>query len=487
MSKEDASVRSGLFIDGKWLSGTEEAVVVNPATGTTVDVVQLGTTDHATQAVDAANRAFPKWAALTAEKRADYLYKLYEKMMARQNELARLMTEEQGKPLRESKGEIAYAASFLKWYAEEARRVYGETIPASSPHKRLMVLSQPIGVAAIITPWNFPSAMITRKLAPALAAGCTVVVKPPHETPLSALELFKMMEEIGFPPGVANVVLGPSRQVADTWLDDERVRKLTFTGSTEVGRELMAKAANSIKRLSLELGGHAPFIIFDDADIDQAVTGLINSKFRNTGQTCICANRLYVQRPVYDEVVEKLVRRVGNMNVGNGLDNPDIGPLINEAAYVKVKEHIDDAVKKGAELIVGGKRLSGEAYDDGFFVTPTVLGQTTDDMLINREETFGPVVPLMPFDDEAEAVQKANDTIFGLAAYFYTENLSRAYRVAESLDYGIVGMNDSLPSTAQAPFGGMKQSGIGREGGHYGIEAFLETKYVSIGLWNRQK
>lgn len=350
-----------------------------------------------------------------------------------------------------------------------------------------MVMSQPVGVTAVITPWNFPSAMITRKLAPALAAGCTVVVKPPFETPLSAIELIKMMEEIGFPEGVANIVLGPSRQVGDTWLNDERVRKITFTGSTEVGRELMEKSAKQIKRISLELGGHAPFIIFDDADIDQAVTGLINSKFRNTGQTCICANRAYIQRSVYGEVAEKLTQRVGKMKVGNGMENPDIGPLINEAAYKKVKEHIDDAVQKGAKLLTGGKRLEGGEYDKGYFVTPTVLSEATKDMLIHREETFGPVIPLIPFDDEAEAIEMANDAIYGLAAYFYTENLSRAYRVAEQLEYGIIGMNDALPSTAQAPFGGMKQSGVGREGGHYGIEAFLETKFVSIGLWNRQK
>lgn len=476
---------SGLFINGEWRSGTGESKVTNPATGETVDIVQTGDTGDAKRAVDAAHSAFPKWAALTAEERSDYLYKLYEKMMERQNELARLMTEEQGKPLHESQGEIAYAASFLKWYAEEAKRVYGETIPAASPSKRLLVMSQPVGVTAVITPWNFPSAMITRKIAPALAAGCTVVVKPPFETPLSAIELFKMMEEIGFPKGVANIVLGPSRQVGDTWLNDERVRKMTFTGSTEVGRELMEKAAKHIKRISLELGGHAPFIIFDDAEIEQAITGLINSKFRNTGQTCICANRAYVQRSVYNEVMEKLTERVGKMTVGNGMDNPDIGPLINEAAYIKVQEHIDDAVQKGAKLLVGGQRLEGGPYDNGYFVTPTVLADATKEMLIHQEETFGPVLPLIPFDDESEAIEMANDSIYGLAAYFYTENLSRAYRVAEALDFGIVGMNDALPSTAQAPFGGMKQSGIGREGGHYGIEAFLETKFVSIGLWDR--
>lgn len=476
---------TSIFIDGKWLPGVGERKVTNPATGEILAVVEHGDGSYAKQAVDAAYRAFPKWAALTAEQRADYLYKLYEKMMERQGELARLMTEEQGKPIREAKGEIAYSASFVKWYAEEAKRVYGETIPASSPSKRLMVMRQPVGVTAVITPWNFPSAMITRKLAPALAAGCTVVVKPPNETPLSAMELFKIMEEVGFPPGVANMLIGPSREIGDAWLDDERVRKITFTGSTEVGRELMEKAAKTIKNVSFELGGHAPFIIFDDANIDQAITGLINSKFRNAGQTCICANRAYVQRSVYDQVVEKMVERVGRMTVGHGKDNPDIGPLISEAAYKKVKEHIDDAVAKGGKILVGGKRLEGSAYENGYFVQPTIIGDATRDMLIHYEETFGPVLPLIPFDGEAEAIEMANDTIFGLAAYFYTENLSRAYRVAEQLEYGIVGMNDALPSTAQAPFGGMKQSGIGREGGHYGIDAFLETKFVSIGLWDR--
>lgn len=479
-------MQSGIFIGGNWREGSGEVTVVDPATGETVDVVTHGDTVQATEAVDAASEAFPRWAQLPAETRADYLYKLYEKMMERREFLAQLMTAEQGKPLREAKGEVAYAASFVKWYAEEAKRVYGETIPASSPNKRLLVMKQPVGVAAIITPWNFPSAMITRKIAPALAAGCTVVIKPPFETPLSAIELVKLTEEVGFPPGVVNLLLGPSREVTETWLSDARVRKLSFTGSTEVGRELMGKAAQNVTRLSLELGGHAPFIIFDDADLDLAVTGLINSKFRNTGQTCICANRAYVQRSVYDDVVQKLQQRVGRMTVGNGRDNPDVGPLINKAAYEKVQGHIDDAVQKGARLIVGGNRLRGEAYDRGYFVEPTVLGEATAEMRVLAEETFGPVIPLVPFEREEEAIAQANDTIYGLAAYFFTKNLARAYRVAEQLAYGIVGLNDAVPSTAQAPFGGMKQSGLGREGGQAGIEAFLETKFVSIGLWDRR-
>jgi len=393
------------------------------------------------------------------------------------------MTQEQGKPLAEAKGEIAYAAGFIEWSAEEAKRIYGETVQAFVANKRILVLRQPIGVVAAITPWNFPAAMITRKVGPALAAGCTVVVKPASQTPLTAIAIGALAMEAGFPAGVVNILPGVATEIADAWLSDSRVRALSFTGSTEVGKELMTKAAQHVTRLSLELGGHAPFLVFDDADVDAAVAGAIDSKFRNAGQTCVCANRIYVQSGIYDRFAERLTKAVEALKVGPGTEpGVRIGALVDDRAMAKVEEHVANALSLGARIRTGGRRLpQGDGYADRFYA-PTVLENVTPAMKVSFEETFGPVAPLIRFDTEEEAIRLANDTPFGLAAYFYTRDASRLVRVAEALEYGIVGANDGLPSTPQAPFGGMKESGIGREGGKWGVEEYLEVKYVSWGL-----
>jgi succinate-semialdehyde dehydrogenase/glutarate-semialdehyde dehydrogenase len=404
-------------------------------------------------------------------------------ILERKEDLAQILTAEQGKPLAESRGEIAYAASFVDWASEEAKRVYGETIPASHPDKRILVMRQPVGVAAIITPWNFPAAMITRKLGPALAAGCTVVVKPANQTPLSAFALGKLAAEAGIPAGVINILVGDSRAIGDAWLADPRVRKLSFTGSTEVGRILMAKAAQNLIRLSMELGGHAPFLVFDDADVSAAVRGAVASKYRNAGQTCVCANRFYVQAGVYEEFAAGLAKAVREMKVGRGTEEGvTMGPLIDDNAMVKVEAHIEDARAKGATIREGGHRVAPGAGLADRFYAPTILEGFDHSMLLAKEETFGPVSPLKVFKHEDEAVALANDSEFGLAAYFYTRDASRLMRVAERLEYGIVGANDGAPSTAQAPFGGVKHSGFGREGGKYVMDEYLETKYVSWGL-----
>jgi succinate-semialdehyde dehydrogenase/glutarate-semialdehyde dehydrogenase len=404
-------------------------------------------------------------------------------MVRDQERLAALMTAEQGKPLAESRGEILYAAGFLEWSAEEAKRITGEVVQAFVPDKRILVLRQPVGVAAAITPWNFPAAMITRKLAPALAAGCTMIVKPPSATPLTAIAIAELTLEADFPPGVVNVVPGDAQPLADTLLADARVRALSFTGSTEVGKELMRKAAANVTKIELELGGHAPFLVFDDADLDAAVAGAIASKFRNAGQTCVCANRIYVQAGIYDEFVEAFGKAASGLVVGNGADpGVEIGPLIDDRAMTKVEAHVADALELGARVIVGGRRLKPAAGLADRFYAPTVIGEVAPSMRIYNEETFGPVAPLIRFETEKEAIRMANDTPFGLAAYFYTRDSSRLFRLAEGLEYGIVGANDALPSTPQAPFGGMKESGLGREGGKWGLDLFLETKFVSIGI-----
>lgn len=470
-----------MYVNGEWIKAisNETFSVTNPADGEQIASVPNGGKEDAILAVDAAYDAFKKWSQKTAEERSHLLRRWYENILDSKDEIAETLTLEQGKPLKEALGEVTYSASFIQWYAEEAKRIYGETIPASAVDKRLLVLKQPVGVIAAITPWNFPAAMITRKVAPALAAGCTVVIKPAEQTPLTALKLAEAAERAGFPKGVINIVTGDAQEIGNAWIKDARVRKITFTGSTEVGKLLMRGAADTVKKVSLELGGHAPFIVFPDADIDSAVEGVMQSKFRNNGQTCVCANRIYVHSSIVDEFVAKFSKEAQKLTVGFGLE-PDtqIGPLIDEQAYIKVESHIQDAVSKGATIECGGRRI--EDLESGYFVEPTVLSSVTEDMRIMNEETFGPVAPVITFDDIQDVVERANNTPYGLAAYIFTTNLKTAITVSEQLEYGIVGINDGLPSVAQAPFGGYKESGLGREGGHHGIEEFLEVKYVSI-------
>ncbi|WP_101842604.1 NAD-dependent succinate-semialdehyde dehydrogenase [Halobacillus sp. Marseille-P3879] len=468
------------YVDGEWVGENLETFdVINPATQERVGTMPVGTKEHVLTAIEGAKKALEHWKELSAEERANYLEKFYQRVIERQEEIARILTLENGKPLKEAKGEVLYAASFIKWYAEEGKRVYGRTIPSKGPGQRIQVLKQPVGVVAAITPWNFPAAMITRKLAPALAAGCTFIVKPPKETPLTAAKLLECAQEAGIPQGVVNMTVAPNELFSETIQESKDVRKLTFTGSTEVGKLLMKQSADEMKNISLELGGQAPLIVFDDADVDTAVEGTIASKFRNAGQTCICANRLYVQSGIYDEFVSKLKDKIKELKVGNGLEEGvDIGPLINQKGYDKVVSHVKDAKEKGAEVVIGG---DADRYEAPFY-EPTLLLGAKDNMLCMTEETFGPVVPVQKVESDEEAVRLANDTPFGLAAYYFTENMNRGTKIGEALDYGIIGWNHGAPSAPQAPFGGMKQSGLGREGGAEGIEAFLETKYLSIGI-----
>ncbi len=468
-----------MVINGKQVGlDLEQMDVYNPATNEVVGTIPNGGKEEANQAVEAAYQAFKKWSQTTAYERATYLKKLHDLILENQDELARMMTLEMGKPLKESTGEVVYGASFVEWYAEEAKRVYGETIPSHAPNKRLQVWRKPVGVVAAITPWNFPLAMITRKIAPALAAGCTVIIKPSKESPITAIKFMELVEKAGFPNGVINLVTGSSSKIVGAMMDNEKVRKITFTGSTEIGKLLIEQSAKQVKRLSLELGGHAPFIVLDDANIDKAVEGVLASKFRNGGQTCVCANRIYVQEGIYDQFVEKFAAKVKQLKVGDGMDEVDIGPLINEDGLEKVASHVQDAVKKGASLVTGGNRIQGT----GTFYEPTVLRDIDPSMVIMQEETFGPVAPIQKIANDEEAAEFANSTEYGLAAYVFTESVARGTKLIEKLDFGIVGWNDGMPSAAQAPFGGMKESGIGREGGHEGMDAFLETQYVSIGV-----
>jgi len=469
------------LIGDRWVGADsgEEFPVVDPATNETIASVPRCGSTETRRAIEAAGAALPEWRKRTAADRGSLLRRLAELMLRDQERLALILTMEQGKPLAESRGEIAYGASFIDWAAEEGKRLYGEVIPASAPDKRILVLRQPIGVTACITPWNFPNAMITRKLGPALACGNTMVIKPAEDTPLSAIAVGELALEAGIPPGVVNVVTGQARAIGEELLTNEVVRKLSFTGSTEVGKVLLKQSAHHLTRLSLELGGHAPVLVFDDADLERAVRGTIGAKFRNMGQTCVCANRIYVQAGIHDAFVDRMSELVDQMKIGRGTDDGvQVGPLINDDAVEKVQRHVDDAIDKGARLRAGGSLASLDGLADRFY-RPTVLAGMTREMLIATEETFGPVAPICRFEREDEAIAMANDSIYGLAAYFYTRDASRLMRVAEALEYGIVGANDGAPSTAQAPFGGVKQSGFGREGGKYVMHEYTDVKYVS--------
>ena len=477
--KDPTLLKTDALINGEWVKGSSRFDVLDPATGQKLaDVANLGPAD-AEAAIAAANAAWAGWKGKTAKERSIILRKWYDLLMANQDDLGRIMTAEQGKPLAEAKGEVAYGASFVEWFAEEAKRVNGETLPQFDNNRRLMVLKQPIGVCAAITPWNFPLAMITRKVAPALAAGCPVIIKPAELTPLTALAAAELAIRAGIPAGVLNMITADDQNsiaVGKVICASDVVRHISFTGSTEVGRILMAQSAPTVKKMSLELGGNAPFIVFNDADIDSAVEGAFASKYRNAGQTCVCSNRLYVQEGVYDEFVTKFAAKVKTAKVGNGFeDGVNQGPLIEEAALVKVQRHVDDAVAKGARVVAGGKRLEGQFFE------PTVVADATADMLCAREETFGPFAPIFKFTTEQEAIDAANNTEFGLASYFYSRDIGRIYRVAEALEYGMVGINVGILATEHVPFGGVKQSGLGREGSHHGMDDYVEIKYLCLG------
>ncbi len=477
--KDPGLLKTDGLINGEWVAGSSRFAVTDPATGLELaQVANLGPVDAAA-AISAAERAWPAWRAKTAKERAAVLMKWFALLHQHADDLARIMTAEQGKPLAEARGEVIYGASFIEWFAEEAKRVYGETIPTTDNNKRYIVIKQPIGVCAAITPWNFPIAMITRKVAPALAAGCPVVIKPAEQTPLSALALAELAQRAGMPAGVLGILPADSAQsieIGRVLCTSDVVRHLSFTGSTEVGRILARQCAATVKKISLELGGNAPFIVFDDADIDSAVEGAMVSKYRNAGQTCVCANRMYVQAGVYDEFVTKLAAKAGSIKVGNGFDaGVNQGPLIDDAAIDKVQSHVSDAVAKGATVVVGGQQIGTR------FFAPTVLSNVTSDMLCAREETFGPVAPVFRFETEAEVIALANDTEFGLASYFFSRDIGRVFRVGEALEYGMVGINTGLISVAEVPFGGVKQSGLGREGARQGMDDYVEIKYLCLG------
>lgn len=479
--KNSGLFKQQVFIDGQWLEAEQNKsfAVINPATGETIAHVPSVSEQQVVKAVEAADQALQSWKQTTAKERSILLKKWYQLMIEHQEDLAIILSTEQGKPMTESRGEILYGASFIEWFAEEAKRTYGDVIPHDKQGRRLLVIRQPVGVVAAITPWNFPNAMITRKVGPALAAGCTVVIKPASETPLSALALVALAEEAGIPKGVINVVTGSAREIGGILTQHPLVRKVSFTGSTAIGKLLMQQCSSTMKKISMELGGNAPFIVFEDADLDKAVEGAIASKFRNSGQTCVCTNRILVQNSIYDTFVEKLAAAVAKLKVAPAFEpGAEQGPLINEKAVEKVQQHIDDATSKGAKVIYGGQRHQlGQT-----FFEPTVLTDVTPDMQVAQDETFGPLAPVFRFTEEAEAICMANDTEFGLASYIYTQNLSRAWRVSEALEYGMVGINEGLISTEVAPFGGIKESGCGREGSKYGIEDYQELKYLCMGI-----
>jgi succinate-semialdehyde dehydrogenase/glutarate-semialdehyde dehydrogenase len=477
---DNGLLKSQAYIDGKWVDADsgDTRPVLNPATGETIANIAKCGTAETRRAIEAAGRAFGTWRQKSAKERAAALRRWFNLMMEAQEDLAQIMTAEQGKPLAESRGEIAYGASYLEWFAEEAKRIYGDTIPGPSPDKRVVIIKQPVGVVACITPWNFPNAMLARKIAPALAAGCTVVCKPANETPLSAFAMVELAERAGIPAGVVNIVAGITEEIGAELTGNPTVRKLTFTGSTAVGKLLMEQCAGTVKRTSMELGGNAPFIVFDDADLDEAVKGAIICKFRNAGQTCVCANRILVQEGVYDAFAEKLIVAMANLKLGNGAeDGVNVGPLINEKAANDVLKFVDDAIAKGAHVAAGG----GPSDLGACFVNPTVLTDVDHDMRVFREEIFGPIAPLFSFRTEEEAINIANDTEFGLACYFYSRDVGRIWRVAEGLEYGIVGINEGIISNEMAPFGGIKESGQGREGSKYGLDDYLDIKYLCVG------
>ncbi|MBP2544982.1 NAD-dependent succinate-semialdehyde dehydrogenase [Acinetobacter guillouiae] len=472
-------LKSQALINGQWRDADTKQTfnVINPATGEIICTVPKMGQQEALDAITAAEQALPLWRKKTAKQRSQILRQWFDLIMQHQNDLAYILTLEQGKPLAEAKGEIAYGAAYIEWFAEEAKRIYGDIIPSNAADQKILVNKQPIGVCAAITPWNFPNAMITRKVAPALAAGCTIIVRPASQTPLSAFAIAELAQRAGNPAGVFNVITGSSSEIGEVLTTDERVQKFSFTGSTEVGKKLIAQCASTVKKMSMELGGNAPFIVFNDADLDAAVTGAIASKFRNAGQTCVCANRIYVQSAVYDVFIEKLVAAVKQFKVGNGMQaGVDFGPVIDAAAIRKVTEHIEDAVSKGAQIVLGGKPHSCGAL----FFEPTIVKDVTAEMQVAKEETFGPLAPVFKFETEDEVIAYANDTEFGLASYFYTQDLGRAMRVSDGLAYGMVALNTGILSNEVAPFGGIKQSGLGREGSKYGIEDYLEIKYVLL-------
>lgn len=472
-----------MYINGKWITSENTLEIINPATGEHVDTVYLVGEAETKQAIEAAKRAFPAWSSLTGDERSQYLSRVVEKLEERKEHLAKIITKEMGKSIHNARYEVGSTISFFKWYAEEARRVYGDVIPPSASNKRVRAIKQPVGVVGAITPWNFPLSMGARKLGPALAVGCTVVLRPSREAPLAAVELFKAFEEAGLPEGVVNLVIGGSSEIVGEMMRNPDLRKISFTGSTEVGKTLIRQSADTVKRISMELGGHAPFIVFEDADIDLAIEGTIASKFASTGQQCVCANRIYVHDAIYDEFAERFSQKVASLRVGNGLDEKNrVGSLINQSAVDKAHQHVMDATEKGAKLLCGGSILDEGEYASGYFYAPTVLADVNEDMVITREETFGPVAPLIRFHTEEEVIQKANNIEYGLASYIYTNDLSRMYRVSEKLEYGMVGINDASPFAVQNPFGGVKESGMGREGGKYGLEDYLDTKLVSVAI-----
>ncbi len=480
--KNETLFHQQAFINGQWLDANSGKTkkVTNPATGEVIGTVPLMGAEETRVAIEAANNAWKNWSEKTGKERANILRKWFDLIIENQDDLAVILTTEQGKPLAEAKGEVLYGASFIEWFAEESKRIYGDVIPAHLPDKRIIVLKQGIGVVGAITPWNFPNAMITRKAAPAIGAGCPIIIKPAMETPFSAIALAVLAQQAGIPAGIINVITGNPKEIGGELTSNKIVRKISFTGSTHIGKLLMKQCSDTVKKMALELGGNAPFIVFDDADIDAAVEGAMISKFRNAGQTCVCANRIFVQAPVYDEFVEKLAKSVSALKVGNGMEQGvQQGPLINQAAIDKVKQHITDALSKGGVLVTGGEN---EGNLGSQFLNPTVIGNATSEMLVATEETFGPLAPIFKFETEQQAIELANDTEFGLASYFYAKDISRVWRVAEAIEAGMVGVNTGLISTEVAPFGGIKESGLGREGSKYGMEDFVETKYVCIDI-----